>query len=480
MKLALLTIAMYISAIVQAQAAILETLYDFPTNSSPYAGLVLGYDGAFYGTTARGGSNHFGTAFRITPAKEMTNLLNFTGTNGSCPGSHPYGDLVQASNSALYGTTYYGGGSDLGTVFSVTTNGVFRLRYSFYNSGAFYGCRPYSGLMVGSEGNLYGTTDDGSSGGEIHPCGWPGINIIGGSRAPTVFRLNTTGSLNYLCLFSATSYVRGALVQGADGALYGSTATSGDWGMNGWSGTGSVIRATTNVYNQPCYSGQPWFIFPVTNLYSHPSAAPSGGLVLGNDGAFYGTSVYGGISNCGTIFRFTTNNDLTTLASFRSTNGANPYCGLLLSRDGAFYGTTTKGGSWGYGTVFRLTTNNSIVVLASLNYTNGANPYGKVIFGNDRALYGTATHGGRNGGGTVFKVNLASQVESINLTDTNVQIRFAGFANNSYQLMRANDLGSIWTAQETTATDQFGTGTFTNSSIPLGSAFYRIVGPNNW
>ena len=109
MKVPLLAFALLFSATARPTAAILETLYDFPTNSHPYARIVLGFDGAFYGTTVTGGTNSFGTVFRMTPVGETTILVSFTGTNGVRPGAYPYGDLVQATDGKLYGTTYSGG-----------------------------------------------------------------------------------------------------------------------------------------------------------------------------------------------------------------------------------------------------------------------------------------------------------------------------------------------------------------------------------
>src|SRR2546423_15557318 len=103
--------------------------------------------------------------------------------------------------------------------------------------------------------------------------------------------------------------------------------------------------------------------------YSFPAGpvSPRAGLVQGSDGNFYGTTVSGGAhggsyGGFGTVFRVTTNGTLTTLASFANTNGANPYAGLVLGNDGSFYGTAENGGAnedslWGNSTGFRVGTN---------------------------------------------------------------------------------------------------------------------------
>jgi uncharacterized repeat protein (TIGR03803 family) len=198
---------------------------------------------------------------------------------------------------------------------------------------------------------------------------------------------------------------------------------------------------------------------------------------VGSDGSFYGTTIYGGISNCGTIFKLTTHQVLTTLASFSYTNGANPYAGLLIAGNAILYGATTRGGAWGYGTVFRATTNGSITVVASLDYMNGAYPYGALILARDGTLYGTAMNGGSRGGGSVFRLNVASHIQSIGFTGTNVQIRFTGFPNTAYHAIRTADLLNAWTTVGAVTTDQLGGGAFTDTSMLQGGAFYRIVEP---
>lgn len=144
------------------------TLYTFNGTDgfSPSGGLLQAQDGALYGTTAAG------TIFRITTNGVFTNLFRFNGANGS----NPTGELIQLNDGNLYGTTAAGGSNNLGTIFRITTNGV--LTTVFHFDGSHSGGSPQGGLCLGRDGNLYGTT---SAYGPADPSGYPG----GG----TIFRL---------------------------------------------------------------------------------------------------------------------------------------------------------------------------------------------------------------------------------------------------------------------------------------------------
>ena len=161
----------------------------------------------------------------------------------------------------------------------------------------------------------------------------------------------------------------------------------------GSSSVGTVFKVTTNGALTTLVS------FNNTN-----GAYPRATLRLGSNGNFYGTTEEGGGSGYGTVFKVTTNGTLTTLVSFNGTNGKYPIAGLTLGTDGNFYGTTEAGSS-DAGTVFKVTTNGALTTLVSFNGTNGAEPYGALALGNDGNFYGTtATGGSSNNYGTVFKV----------------------------------------------------------------------------
>jgi uncharacterized repeat protein (TIGR03803 family) len=137
---------------------VLATLLAFndANGSSPEDGLTAGNDGNFYGTTANGGSSGVGTVFGITPGGALTTLVSFNNTNGAVP----LGGLVQGSDGNFYGTTGFGGNSGFGTIFKLTTNGVLTTLFNFHFTD---GLEPSTKLIFGPDGSLYGTTGMGGS-----------------------------------------------------------------------------------------------------------------------------------------------------------------------------------------------------------------------------------------------------------------------------------------------------------------------------
>jgi uncharacterized repeat protein (TIGR03803 family) len=145
-------------------------LHSFNANGhdgiAPWASLVL-YKNALYGTTQRGGTVGVGTVFKMTESGYETILHSFT---GGTDGIFPYANLIVDSDGNLYGTTTYGGSSDLGTVFKVTPSGVETVLHSFANNSTD-GRYPFGGLAIDSSGNLYGTASGGGNGNCEGGCG---------------------------------------------------------------------------------------------------------------------------------------------------------------------------------------------------------------------------------------------------------------------------------------------------------------------
>ena len=121
--------------------------------------MIQGSDGNFYGTTYFGGSHGFGTVFKVTPSGTETVLYSFA---GGSDGEHPYAGVIQGSDGNFYGTTYQGGASGYGTVFKVTPSGTETVLYSFAG-GSSDGANPEAGLTQGSDGNFYGNTSAGGA-----------------------------------------------------------------------------------------------------------------------------------------------------------------------------------------------------------------------------------------------------------------------------------------------------------------------------
>src|ERR1035438_8758338 len=208
----------------------LTTLYSFCSQTNctdgarPYAGLVQAANGDLYGTTNGGGTNGLGTVFKITPGGTLTTLYSFCSQSGCTDGAVPDAGLVQAANGNFYGTTYYGGTNKRGTVFKITPGGTLTTLYSFCSqTNCTDGADPTAGLVQATNGDLYGTAQEG------------GANGYG-----TVVKSTPTGTLTTLHRFNgtdgATPYA--GLVQAADGDFYGTT------GGSGINNDGTVFRIT--------------------------------------------------------------------------------------------------------------------------------------------------------------------------------------------------------------------------------------------
>ncbi len=141
-------------------------------------------------------------------------------------------------------------------------------------------------------------------------------------------------------------------------------------------------------------------------------AYPVAGLARDANGNLYGTTVYGGPSSHGTVFKVDTNGTESVLYSFTgSPDGAYPYAGLVRDATGNLYGTTYYGGTSGYGTVFQVDTSGTESVLYSFTggTTDGCYPYGGLLQDKAGNLYGTTDGCGASGQGTVFNLSMAGK-----------------------------------------------------------------------
>jgi uncharacterized repeat protein (TIGR03803 family) len=339
-----------------------------------------------------------------TFAYTFTSLLTFNGSNGELP----YGALVQGFNGNLYGTTAYGGGHGAGTVFEFTAAGKLKTLYRFCTKtnsqgSCLDGATPYGGLVQGTDGNLYGTTsEDGAN-----------INSLGG----TVFKITPAGELTTLYSF-CSQITKGVctdgsdpagLVQAADGNFYGTTVTGGAVGCHGEisPGCGTVFKIA------------PAGRLTTLHTFTVPDGeTPNGGLVQGTDGNLYGTTREGGDSLEGTVFKITPAGELTTLYSFCSqpncTDGDAPFAGLVHGADGNFYGTTLFGGPYDRGTVFEITPAGELTTLHSFQHAHGPEadlvlaPSGNIAA--NGSLWSTTAFGGSHAGGTLFGLYLGGRL----------------------------------------------------------------------
>jgi uncharacterized repeat protein (TIGR03803 family) len=366
-------------------SANLASLYSFKgvqgtsvSSYNPYAGLVQGADSELYGTTLNGGTYFSGTAFKLSLSGGFTLLHSFT--NGSVDGANPRAGLVALGAGTFYGAALGAGPDQYGTLFKLTSAGVLTPIYGFADSTD--GADPLASLILGSDGNLYGTASAG-----------------GTNDAGTIFSLTSNGTFTPLWSFDSNdgSSPSGPLVQGTNGQFYGTTSAGGTNDL------GTVFSLSTNgIFNA------------LVSFNDTQGAYPSNGLVQATDGAFYGTASSGGTNGgWGTVFRMTPDGTLTALHSFNYQDGAYPVGGLVQATDGNLYGTTSQGGIGGQGTVFQITTNGLLTTLVWFNGSNGAAPQSSLIQARNGSLYGTAEFGGTgydgasgSGDGLVFRLTL--------------------------------------------------------------------------
>jgi uncharacterized repeat protein (TIGR03803 family) len=249
----------------------LTTLYNFCSQANctdgahPYAGLVQGTNGTFYGTTAYGGANNYGTVFSITSAGTLTTLHSFDLTDGA----YPYAALIQATSGTFYGTTHQGGANNDGTVFSVTSAGTLTTLHSFDGTDGGF---PYAALIQATNGTFYGTTEN-----------------RGAVGYGTVFSITSEGTLTTLFNFDGGidgDYPVAGLVQATNGTFYGTTLGGGASGVYG-----TVFSITSGGTLTTLHS------FALTD-----GAYPYGGLVQATNGTLYGATYAGGANAAGTIF----------------------------------------------------------------------------------------------------------------------------------------------------------------------------------
>jgi len=192
----------------------LTTLYSFTGGSDgdyPFAPPIQGLDGNLYGTTWVGGSSDLGTVYKLTPSGELTTLYEFDGTQGG----YPTAPLMQATDGNFYGTSSSSAGccvlSGDGTVFKITPAGVLTTLHFFEGTD---GAIPRAPLVQGSDGNFYGTANEGGE-------------FSGG----VVFKLTSAGVYSVLHNFSGVTtdgaYPDAGLVQASDGNFYGTTVEGG-------------------------------------------------------------------------------------------------------------------------------------------------------------------------------------------------------------------------------------------------------------
>jgi uncharacterized repeat protein (TIGR03803 family) len=400
--------------------------------------LIQATDGDFYGTTEYGGSNNVGTVFKITSAGALTVLYEFKG-GAVNDGEFPEAGLVQGSDGNFYGTTYEGGTNYYGTVFRMTPAGVLTNIHIFQGPATHDGRWPFSPMIQGTNGLLYGTTSAG------------GMKGYG-----TVFQMDFAGNLTVI--YSFTNSVDGGspyagVFQGSDGYFYGTTQSGGTNGVQ-YGGYGTVYKVSAAGALTPLHE------FGATPT---DGQNPLGGIIQGYTGDYFGTTYDGGTDGYGTVFRITSTGSLSNLYSFGAFayDGQYPRAGLLQGSDSYLYGTTLLGGTNGAGSLFKIGLAGGLIYLHAFDafIGDGVSPEGALVEGYDGSYYGTTYQGGTNDLGVVYKLTFpvpqnpnqpnisATSISNGNPSGTNrVVIGLASVAGETYHLQSADSLTApVWT-----------------------------------
>ncbi len=353
----------------------------------PTSGLTPDSAGNFYGTTYYGGRG-YGTVFELSPngkgGWEEKVLHSFSGGKD---GSNPYlSNLIFDSAGNLYGTTYYGGIAQsqdgFGTVFKLSPAGKGwkeTVLHSF--AGGTDGVFPVNGLIMDSQGNLYGTTagnnNEEGTVFELSPSdkGWKQQTIYTDVTDGAGLTMDTAGNI-----FGVSRWVAFELSPNGSG---------------GWNPT--VIYTFKTKDKQ--------------------SPNPEGTLVFDSNGNLYGTTAGvdccgGGSYTDGYVYELSPTEEgpwtFTKIVTFEGETGANPQGGVVLDAAGNIYGATANGGGPNDGVVFGLIGPNEgrykEKIYLEFNNSNGAQPLGNLTIDNEGNLYGTASQGGTLNTGLVFEV----------------------------------------------------------------------------
>lgn len=369
--------------------------------------MVLGANAQtqLYGTCQFGGISNRGTIFAAdTNGSNFHNVHLMTGI-----GDSPIGGMVQANNGLLYGVSYYINCYDTCIIFSFDPSTGTYNRLHYFLDQSLQGAYPTSGMILGSDGNLYGL------------CSNYGANGNG-----TIYRFNPTTNI-YTDIFdfenASGSFPNGTLVQLNNGKLYGMTNLGGTnnrgvifkfdpisyqydtlASFNYWNGAnpiyGSLLMASNNLlygmasdggYDQYTGSGGGVFfsldtstnqITDLHHFWSNDGCFPSGSLIQVNDSLLYGMATHVCLNNpdsgdFGVIFNYNIlTNTYTVVHMFDSVNGSSPQRSLFNGGNGKLYGTTTNGGANNVGVAFSfdIVTNTYTKLIDFNDSTTGAKP----------------------------------------------------------------------------------------------------------
>lgn len=388
--------------------------------SQPDTRPVLGPNHSVYGMTYTGGKNGNGVIYRFDlQSGKYTVLHTFAALDAKGvneDGANPGVALTRGPDDVFYGMASFGGAHGNGTIFKITATGEFTVLHAFSaldsNLHNEDGANPLRTVVIGTDGNLYGTTRLGG----LYTCG-PKSTGCG-----VAWVMTRWGTFSVIHQFKASEGHAASLLQARDGYFYGCAV----WPF-ATAGTGVLYRMTPGgEHFEVLYRFKP----VDGNGNNADGANCYEPLVEKSAGVFYGTLYAGGPHGNGTVFRYSLASPdvVETVHAFSATNaagenpdGANPYARLTLSNDGDLYSTASYGGKYGNGVVYRIAQNGNFELLHTFSATNpttgsntdGADPdYGVILDEENCSLIGMADYGGLGsiagaiGNGTLYQVKL--------------------------------------------------------------------------
>jgi uncharacterized repeat protein (TIGR03803 family) len=381
---ALACLLMALSKPARAQSLTETVIYSFQPGAGGWdpvvSGVIKDAEGNLYGTAYYGGAFDSGTVFKIDPSGSETTLYNFT---GKTDGSGPWGGLVMDKSGHMFGMTAYGGifNDDIcyygcGVVYEIDEAGNFRTLHLF--KGGDDGALPEASLTLDNDGDLYGTT-------------YGSLNYGG-----TVFKIDRNGVETVIHAFEGSDGWKpeAGVTLGLDGNLYGTTFSGGA------DNCGAVFKIDREYHESVVYS------FVRNNSDGCNPLAP----VLWTPRALYGTTFEGGSPfGGGTVFEVNLcSGQETILHAFTTTESYFPNSPLLRDSQGNLYGTTISGGLAYRGTLFKVGAQRGFSLL--FQYPSGplgigaAGPTGPLLLDGQDRIYGTAG-GGTADAGTVYELS---------------------------------------------------------------------------
>lgn len=376
--LVVLAILAGVLAIPSVQAQTYTTLHDFTGGAdgeNPYAGLSMDRAGNLYGTASGGNNGNLGTVYRLQHKNSswlFSTLYEFHGTDGSDPQAR----VIVGPDGNLYGTTTYGGTAGKGTVFRLQPPPTFcraiscpwreTVLHSF--TGGTDGANPtYGDLTFDQAGNIYGTTPYGG----------------GASNCGVVYELSPAGGAwTESILYTSTCADGGQFYAGvifdAAGNLYGTTSGGG--------------VASGNVYKLT-HTDSGWV---ESTLYSFPFPGGAyGGLTFDSAGNLFGISFF-----IPTVYELSPSNGGWSYRELYAIGGYGTVAPPSLDSAGNVYGT----GVFSTPQVFRLTPVGDVWTLTGFENTPGAEPFSNVLIDATGNLYVTASISGAHSRGLIFEI----------------------------------------------------------------------------